>query len=190
MSELLSGISGAALVLVVLIFWSKAYFEPYLKRKAENLATHEDVERLITQVRETERVKAEIADRMWDRQSKWTAKKECYISLVEQLTRIIDLMNEYVQLAITMKDREDASPLRSHLTEMGQHGSEMAKHVNVSRLFMPADVLQAYLTATQCWGDALKVFLENPRAEAVAERIAYREKMLAFIEAARTDLIS
>jgi hypothetical protein len=75
-AEFLSACLGGTVVAAIFGFWIKWYFGPYLTKKAENLATHEDIQNLVTQVRETERVKADIADRMWDRQARWNAKKE------------------------------------------------------------------------------------------------------------------
>jgi hypothetical protein len=57
-----SALTGNGVVALVLGFWAKYYFGPYLKLKATNLATHEDIQLLINQVRETERVKADISD--------------------------------------------------------------------------------------------------------------------------------
>lgn len=86
----LSAVSGAGFVAIVVAFWAKSYFGRYLAKKAENLATHEDIHKLVNQVRETERVKAEIADRMWDRQRRWDAKKDLYLEAYSSLHQIYD----------------------------------------------------------------------------------------------------
>jgi len=62
-----------------------------LSEKAKNLATHEDIQKLIDQVRETERVKSEISDRMWDRQTRWTYKRDLYVRIIECLTDLIGI---------------------------------------------------------------------------------------------------
>jgi hypothetical protein len=71
-----------------------AYLGSYLKKKGENLATHEDIRKLVDQVRETERVKADIADRMWDRQRRWDAKKDLYIETISSIHKLHDLLIE------------------------------------------------------------------------------------------------
>src|SRR4051794_34590725 len=92
-----SGAFGAGIVSALVFLWFKAYFEPYLKKKAENLATHEDIAKLINQVRETEQVKADISNRMWGRQARWTAMKEYYVLLIEQLSHLFELFSAYTE---------------------------------------------------------------------------------------------
>jgi hypothetical protein len=88
--ELLNPIGMYAGVFIVTALG--AYLGSYLKKKGENLATHEDIRRLVDQVRETERVKAEIADRMWDRQRRWDAKKDMYVEIYSSLHKLHDLL--------------------------------------------------------------------------------------------------
>jgi hypothetical protein len=87
----LSAAGGMGVVGVIIAFWVRNYFGRYLAKKAENLATHEDIQKLVDQVRETERVKAEIADRMWDRQRRWDAKKDLYLEMYSSLHKLHDL---------------------------------------------------------------------------------------------------
>jgi hypothetical protein len=88
---LLSGIAGGGIAVASLGFWIKYYFGPYLSQKAKNLATHEDIQKLIDQVRETEQVKADISDKMWDRQARWTYKRDLYIKTIEAMTTLIGI---------------------------------------------------------------------------------------------------
>jgi hypothetical protein len=90
-SGFLSGVAGSGVVVAIFVFWLKFYFGPYLTQKAKNLATHEDIQRLVDQVRETERIKAEISDSTWDRQARWTYKRDLYIRLVECMSTMIGL---------------------------------------------------------------------------------------------------
>lgn len=53
--------------------WCGAHIGAYLKKKGENLATHEDIDKLVDQVRAvtqtTKEIEAKISDEMWDRQT-------------------------------------------------------------------------------------------------------------------------
>jgi len=60
--------------------WAGAYFGGYLTKKGENLATHEDIDKLVDQVRAvkqtTREIEAKISDEVWDRQKRWELKRE------------------------------------------------------------------------------------------------------------------
>lgn len=61
----------------------------YLKKKAENLATKEDYESLLAQVKktteETEGIKTELAKGSWLHQQSWLLKEKYYSGLLESL---------------------------------------------------------------------------------------------------------
>lgn len=52
----------------------------YLKKKGENLATHEDIDKVLEEVRATTRaakeIEATISNDVWDRQKRWELKRE------------------------------------------------------------------------------------------------------------------
>lgn len=90
LEEVGSVISLVALLLVAfLIARFKSYFESYLKKKAANLATKEDYESLLEQLRkttkETEGIKIELAKGNWLHQQSWILKEKYYSGLLEAL---------------------------------------------------------------------------------------------------------
>ncbi|WP_153130494.1 hypothetical protein [Dechloromonas hortensis] len=66
-----------------------SYFGSYAKRKAENLATKEDFDELLSQVKktteETEKIKTDISRVSWVDQQRWTLKRELYMELLDSL---------------------------------------------------------------------------------------------------------
>lgn len=58
------------------------FLRPYLGEKAKNLATRKDIDRV---VRKTEDIKAEITGELWEKQNRWTFKRDLYIRLLENL---------------------------------------------------------------------------------------------------------
>ena len=76
----------AALAVVVALFIG--YFRGYLTQKGQNLATHEDVEKLVDQLRAvttaTKEIEARISNEVWDRQKRWELKRDVLIEMVKK----------------------------------------------------------------------------------------------------------
>lgn len=78
-----------AYLLVLFLAFCGSYFGSYAKRKAENLATKEDFDELLSQVKktteETEKIKTDISRVSWVDQQRWTLKRELYMELLDSL---------------------------------------------------------------------------------------------------------
>lgn len=78
-----------AYLLVIAVAFFGSYLGTYAKRKAENLATKEDFEELLSQVKktteETEKIKTEISRVSWVDQQRWALKRELYMELLDSL---------------------------------------------------------------------------------------------------------
>lgn len=85
-----SALAGGSLVTLVFGSWLRYFFGPYISQKAQNIATHEDIHKLIDQVRETEQVKARINDTVWDRQARWNEKRDMYFRVLKGIGRLIN----------------------------------------------------------------------------------------------------
>jgi hypothetical protein len=59
-----------------------AYVGAYLREKGKNLATKEDLDRI---VRRTENIKAEISGDLWEKQNRWTFRRDTYVNLLDGL---------------------------------------------------------------------------------------------------------
>ncbi len=85
-----------------------SYLGPYLKRKGQNLATHEDIDKLVDQVRAvtttTKEIEAKISNDVWDRQKRWELKRDV---LFEMMKRTGALTHELANLhAVYQTDKE------------------------------------------------------------------------------------
>jgi len=104
-------------VLVVLCAGIGAYLGSYLKRKGENLATHEDIDKLVGQVRAvttaTKEIEAKISSDVWDRQKHWELKRDALFEAMREAATLqekLTAMHGYYQ---TEKTRVgDATPER------------------------------------------------------------------------------
>jgi hypothetical protein len=76
--------------------WAGAYFGAYLKKKGENLATHEDIDKLIDQVaavtQTTKEIEAKISDEVWDRQKRWELKREVLFEATRAVAGVEDAL--------------------------------------------------------------------------------------------------
>jgi hypothetical protein len=66
-----------------------SYLGGYLRKKGENLATHEDIDRLVDQVRAvttaTKEIEAKISSDVWDRQKRWELKRELLLKAAKAM---------------------------------------------------------------------------------------------------------
>jgi hypothetical protein len=87
-----------------LISGGGAYFGAYLKQKGKNLATHEDIDKLLKEVRATtqatKEIEAKISNEMWNRQKHWELRREV---LFEALRRITGAFDQLGQLEIVLQ---------------------------------------------------------------------------------------
>lgn len=120
-AELLTMVGGTSVVLFFVLKHMMAPIDTFLAKKGENLATHQDIQMLVDQVRETERVKTEIADRMWDRQARWQFKKDTYVALVTSIAGLLAIENRF-SVASEMKNNSELErAYKDFMTEWSAH---------------------------------------------------------------------
>ena len=103
-------------IIAVFAFFLGAVFRPYLTgyatRKGENLATHEDIDKLVDQVTEvteaTKKIEAEISSGVWNKQKRWEMKREVLFEAARKISEIDDAMlsNSVVLKEDRAKQRE------------------------------------------------------------------------------------
>jgi len=69
-----------------------SFLAGYLKRKGENLATHEDIEKLVDQVRAvttaTQEIESKISGELWDRQKRWELRRDVLFAVTKDLAAV------------------------------------------------------------------------------------------------------
>jgi hypothetical protein len=82
----------ASIVITAVIAGGGAYLGSYLKKKGENWATHEDVDKLVKQMaavtQATKEIEAKISNDVWERQRKWDVKREAIFEAVRELASV------------------------------------------------------------------------------------------------------
>jgi hypothetical protein len=82
---------------MIWVFWALsalisgfgAYFGAYFRKKGENLATHEDIDKLVDQVRAvtttTKEIEAKIESDVWARQKSWEVKRDVLFNVTKAI---------------------------------------------------------------------------------------------------------
>jgi hypothetical protein len=119
-----------------------AYFGAYLKKKGENLATHEDIDKLIVQVAAvtttTKEIEAKISGEVWDRQKRWELKREVLFEATRRLAEVDDSMLAYgcvLQLEHNKQVQEDVSWVEGKLTIL-ERWSKASTAFDETKLFV------------------------------------------------------
>jgi hypothetical protein len=64
------------------------YMQGYMSEKGKNLATHEDIDKVVDQVKAVtqtaKEIEAKISDQMWDRQKRWELKRDQLLLLADK----------------------------------------------------------------------------------------------------------
>ena len=81
-------------VLALIGGWGGAYLGAYIRKKGENLATHEDIGKLVDQVRAvtqtTKEIEAKISSDVWNQQKRWEMKREVLFDAAKSIVELGD----------------------------------------------------------------------------------------------------
>lgn len=84
---------------IVASLWVGSYFSPYLRRRAENLATHEDLDKLVEQMKATteatKAIDARISDAVWDRQRRWELRRDTVVNVIQSMMAARQALTAY-----------------------------------------------------------------------------------------------
>jgi hypothetical protein len=85
-----------SLTLGILAAGLGGFLAGYLKKKGENRATHEDLDKLVKQVEATtnatKAIEARISDELWNRQRHWEMKRDSLFAALQALGRVDDAL--------------------------------------------------------------------------------------------------
>jgi hypothetical protein len=143
-----SGFSGLAVAVAVFVFLKKRlekYLDGYLGEKGKTLARREDIEELKKEVqiltKETETIKAQIADQVWDRQMRWQQKRDMYHRLLESIGQ---LMNEQQEASFQWRMQKSSLKGQAKLLEDGIRSLDRLEQAQQT-LFRASDVAPLYI---------------------------------------------
>lgn len=121
------------------------YLGAYAKKKGESLATKEDFDSLLEQVKKTtattEGIKAEMAKGSWLHQQEWHLKEKYYSGVIDALYRFKQSLSARLDHYIEPgSEHHDATINQSeHFKHQGKLGSEALQ--DLQRLHGPAEIV-------------------------------------------------
>jgi hypothetical protein len=99
-----------ALTTLVSAFFG-AYLAGYFRKKGENLATHEDIDKLVEQVAAvtttTKEIEAKISGEVWDKQKRWELKREVLFEATKRVSEIgssLLMLDSVLQVEVTREN--------------------------------------------------------------------------------------
>jgi hypothetical protein len=119
----------------------------------------------------------------WDRQTRWTAKRERYETLTADLCNLSSLLLRFQAAKAGGPNKGD------ELERMTEHAAVLTRTAKVTKLFAGAEVSKAYRETTQAFAMALGGIVKDPAGKESKETAkAFSDAQEAFIAAARKDL--
>lgn len=101
--------------------WIGSFLGAYLKKKGENLATHEDVGKLVDQMtaitQATKTIESSISDKSWDRQKQWELKRDAVFAVMQALGKADETLH-FVSLAIVAQREAKDEPNKFRVAQV------------------------------------------------------------------------
>lgn len=98
-----------------------AYVGGYLKTKGTNLATHEDIDKVVEQVRAVtqtaKEIEAKISDAVWDRQRRWEMKRDALFSALKAMAAINEALVRLRAVLSTFATPDNVTPWNLEIRE-------------------------------------------------------------------------
>jgi hypothetical protein len=95
------------LLSVICALFIGGFLKSYMSKKGENLATHEDIEKLVDQVRAvttaTKEIEAKISGEVWDRQKRWELRRDLLLDAVNKTGELDDAITNFHAVCMTEK---------------------------------------------------------------------------------------
>jgi hypothetical protein len=88
-----------------------AYLGSYLRKKGESKAIHEDISKIVDQMRAvtqvTKEIEAKISDDVWTRQRKWELRRDILLQTMDELTNTQGPLAGLAAAAFSLEDASD-----------------------------------------------------------------------------------
>jgi len=121
-------------------FWG-SFFGAYFKKKGENLATHEDIDKLVDQVsavtKATKEIEAKISNEAWDRKKRWELTRDVLFEGTRRIAALDDaLMNFKTFIETEKANRKPDEPEWPQGLEKSKQWNKAATDFDETRLLV------------------------------------------------------
>src|ERR1700676_1567457 len=146
-----------------------SFLAGYLKKKAENLATHEDIGKLVDQIRAvtttTEEIKTQIKSDLWDSQKRWETRREVILESLRSVGRAQSILTDTIASlgrsddAKTEDDKSAASVLATHLVKRCKRAMQsLNESLTVIALVSGKSVITAFINVSDAFTGPTSAF--------------------------------
>ena len=191
--NLLVGLNSIILIfLVVNVF--KPFIGSYSAKKGENLATKQDIAQL---TRIAEGIRAEISDKVWDRQKQWELRRDAILKALDAFhdfeSSIIDISATH-RYALKTCDLESRDKVQNQFENASDGFLECKQNFSRAILLIDATIGGDLSNALHVYFDLALRFVhsicipENDHLDSTDEKLAIKEKGREVVKAASTAL--
>lgn len=110
------------IILTALASGFGGYFGAYLRKKGENLATHEDLDKVVRQMEATttatKAIEARISDEMWDRQKRWELRRDTVIGVIQAMIETREGLMKYFATREVAKETDAPKAVETYHQSM------------------------------------------------------------------------
>jgi hypothetical protein len=132
-----------------------AFLNSYFRTKGENLATHEDIGKLVDQVRAvtttTKEIEAKISSDVWDRQKRWELRRDAVIDALQKMGAIEEALWKLRNVHVAASQDNDP-------TRFSEHRVKALESFNAARDQLDRSCLTVCLVCGENLRDELLVF--------------------------------
>lgn len=130
------------LLLTLVLAGGGAFFGAYFKEKGKNLATQEDIGKVVEQVaavtKTTKEIEAKISSEVWDRQKRWELKRDVLFELAKRVAAIFDILGNLNTAYATARTQSENPFVVEHRVESNQKWFDALAALEESKLFVNA----------------------------------------------------
>jgi hypothetical protein len=143
------------------------YFWAYGKKKGENLATHQDIDKLVDQVQAVttamKEIQTNISDESWGRQRQWELKREAVLEAIRKTSKVKDALTNLHAVYITEQQSaaECYPPRLEQRVEAGRLWHEAADEFDQATLLVSVACTEEATTAMENFGSFLRTISQE-----------------------------